>query len=309
MHSNSSQSSLLQAPSQHCTLRRYLPGVLTLVFVLLGQSIVAGGEMKRLLLIYQGPDGHPAATHEYQAGLRVLKSCLEAVPDLDVQSVAGDSDWSTGPQLLAEADGAVLFVSQGAHWIADHPRLQDAFAQLAQRGGGLVALHWAIGTKTAEPIAGFVNLFGGCHGGPDRKYAVVETTFAPVASNHPVLRGVESIPVRDEFYYRLKFPLPPPSGTEAISYGTATDEQLVRVGIQPLIKVDIKGEPETVSWAWQRPNGGRSVGFSGLHFHENWQLEPYRRLVTQATLWTLGLPIAEAGVDVAVSQEVLSLSP
>lgn len=300
----------LQGRSRAFTLRGYLLAVVLMVLALCGSANASADETKRLLLIYQGPDGHPATTHEYQAGLRVLRSCLENTPNLEIQTVAGDGDWTQGPQLLAEADGAVLFVAQGARWIFDHPRLQEAFASLAQQGGGLVALHWAIGTKTAEPIDGFVNLFGGCHGGPDRKYAVVETIFTPAAVNHPVLSGVESVTVQDEFYYRLKHPVLDASSDEPdrLTYAPAKDEALVEIGIQPLIKVDIKGQPQTVAWAWERPDGGRSFGFSGLHFHKNWQLEPYRRLVTQATLWTLGLPIAERGVDVSVSQDVLSLS-
>lgn len=290
-------------------LRNALGAMLLLVFCFMVSHGASAAE-KRLLLVYQGPDGHPASTHEYKAGLRVLEGCLQGVPDLDVQTVAGDGDWILGPKMLAEADGAVLFVSQGAKWIADHPRLQEAFSQLAQRGGGLGVLHWATGTKTAEPIAGFVNLFGGCHGGPDRKYAVVETDFTPATTGHEILRGVAPLRVRDEFYYRLKFPLPelPGDGSDTKAYGPATDEQLAAVGIHPLIKVDIKGDRHTVAWAWERPDGGRSFGFTGLHFHKNWQHESYRRFVTQATLWSLGLPIPAEGVDVAVSQELLSLS-
>ena len=33
-----------------------------------------------------------------------------------------------------------------------------------------------MGTQEAEPIEAFVDLFGACHGGPDRKYKVLETT-------------------------------------------------------------------------------------------------------------------------------------
>ncbi len=299
-----------QTPPRRFSLATNLGFALHIAISVLGSSFVAAEDTKRLLLIYQGPDGHPRATHEYQAGVGVLRRCLDKVPALEVQAVDGDGEWSRGPQLLADADGAVLFLSQGAKWIADHPRLQDAFARMAHRGAGLVALHWAIGTKSVEPIAGFVKLFGGCHGGPDRKYAVVETEFIPSAPGHPILRGIEPIRVRDEFYYRLKFPLlsSPEEIATSPTYGVATDEQLARVAIRPLIKVDIEGNRETVAWAWQRPDGGRSFGFSGLHFHDNWQHEAYRRLVTQATLWTLGLAIAEEGVDVTISQDDLSLS-
>ena len=48
--------------------------------------------------------------------------------------------------------------------------------------------------------------------------------------------------------------------------------------------------------AWDRPDGGRSFGFVGLHFHKNWERIEYRRLVSQAILWSLKMPIPEGGL-------------
>jgi hypothetical protein len=31
--------------------------------------------------------------------------------------------------------------------------------------------------------------------------------------------------------------------------------------VTPLIRVPLDGEKETVAWAWERPDGGRSFGF------------------------------------------------
>ena len=68
--------------------------------------------------------------------------------------------------------------------------------------------------------------------------------------------------------------------------------------ITPLIQVPIEGENHTVAWAWERPDGGRSFGFSGLHFHENWQLASYQRMLAQSVHWVLKREIPRAGVDV-----------
>ena len=67
------------------------------------------------------------------------------------------------------------------------------------------------------------------------------------------------------------------------------------------ISEKIDGKLETISWAWERSNGGRSLGFSGLHFHKNWNLTAYRRLMIQAILWTLKLSIPVNGVNVDIS--------
>jgi hypothetical protein len=124
-----------------------------------------GGEPKRLLLIGQGPDNHPRGTHEYAAGMKLLAKCLRGVPDLQMIQARADGDWPEGPELLAKADGAVLFVSEGARWLGGDPARRAAFAELAKRRGGLAVLHWGMGTRDAEPIEPFVALFGAATAG------------------------------------------------------------------------------------------------------------------------------------------------
>ncbi len=222
---------------------------------------------KRLLLLWQSPDGHPAGTHEYQAGQKVLAELLAKTPGVSVELVQCDGDWADGPELLAKADGAVVFLAEGAKWIGANPARRAAFAELAQRGGGLSVLHWGMGTKVREPIEPFVALFGACHGGPDRKYKFLETTVRVATAEHPATAGLADFTIKDEFYYALK---------------QAPEAKLI-----PLLTADIDGEKPMVAWAWERPDGGRSFGFSGMHFHDNWQRPEYQQFVTRGVLWTL----------------------
>jgi hypothetical protein len=234
---------------------------------------------RKVLLLYQGPDGHPAQTHEYELGMKVLHKLLEKVPELETTLVKADEPWKEGPALLDKADGAVLFLSEGAGWLSRDPLRQQAFMDLAKRKGGLVVLHWAMGTKEAANIEPFVRLFGGCHGGPDRKFKVVTAEAFVVDRMHPVCRGLGPFKVRDEFYYQLKL-------------------QKSNAELLPMLQVEIDGKLETVAWAYERPDAGRSFGFSGLHFHENWQLAEYRRLIAQAVLWTNRVAIPRDGLTI-----------
>ena len=54
--------------------------------------------------------------------------------------------------------------------------------------------------------------------------------------------------------------------------------------MKPILRAPIDGTAETVAWAWERPDGGRSFGFSGLHFHDHWKRPEYRRLVAQGSV-------------------------
>jgi hypothetical protein len=67
------------------------------------------------------------------------------------------------------------------------------------------------------------------------------------------------------------------------------------VSLRPVLQAMIDGQAETVAWAWDRPDGGRSFGFSGLHFDDNWRLAPYRTLLVNGVLWTMGLPVGAGG--------------
>jgi hypothetical protein len=69
----------------------------------------------------------------------------------------------------------------------------------------------------------------------------------------------------------------------------------------------IDGKEETVAWAWERPDGGRSFGYVGMHFHENWKLVEYRRLAAQAALWSLKMDVPKDGLKVDVDEADLKL--
>jgi type 1 glutamine amidotransferase len=182
----------------------------------------------------------------------------------------------------------VLYLAEGAKWIQADPKRKEALARVAARGGAIVGLHWAIGTREAPPIADYLRLLGGCHGGPDRKYQILEAEAQVADPRHPITAGIAPFRVRDEFYYRLKFIQPD-------------------TGLRPILRVPIDGQLETVAWAWERPDGGRSFGFSGLHFHNNWRLPEYRRLVAQGILWTLKVSVPKDGLPVEITDDDLKL--
>ncbi|OHB66578.1 MAG: hypothetical protein A2V70_16155 [Planctomycetes bacterium RBG_13_63_9] len=132
-----------------------------------------------------------------------------------------------------------------------------------------------------------MELVGGCHGGGDRKYVITETDLKIVDPEHPIVFGMEDLQLGDEYYYRLKF----------ATKGT----------VRPLLSATIDGKPETVAWAFERPDGGRSFGFAAMHYHGNWEREGCRRLIAQGLLWTLRMPIPKEGLAVAVAKEDLKL--
>src|SRR5947209_6675984 len=243
---------------------------------------------KRLLLIGQGPDGHPAKSHEFMAGVSVLQKLLQPVPGLKTAVVKADEPWPDGPTLIDQADEIVMFVTQGAQWMQNEPNRYAALKRLAERKGGIVALHWAVGAKDERYIQGQLDLLGGTRGGPQRKYKELETDVKVVDRAHPITSGLADFKIMDEFYYHLDFVKPAGS-------------------VHPLLTARIDDNDEVVCWSWERPAGGRSFGYVGIHFHSNWQRPEYRRLAVQGILWTLDLPIPKEGINVDIDPKLLEL--
>jgi type 1 glutamine amidotransferase len=131
-----------------------------------------------------------------------------------------------------------------------------------------------------------VFLFG--FGGPDRKTRDTDVTVTVVDKTHPITQGLSDFRVPDEWYYRLKL-VPSPDH------------------VAPLMQAQLEGMPEMVAWAYSRPDGGRSCGFTGLHYHENWKNETYRRFVVQAILWSMREKVPSGGAKVDLPPEAYKL--
>jgi hypothetical protein len=56
-------------------------------------------------------------------------------------------------------------------------------------------------------------------------------------------------------------------------------------------------------WAVEREDGGRGVGFTGGHFHNNWQNDNFRKVVLNALVWICKLDVPKDGVESSVSDE------
>lgn len=260
----------------------------TLPFLFLFAGLATAAP-KRLLLIGQNPDGHPAGSHEFMAGVRVVDELLKPfATDIATVTTKADEPWVEGPALIDRADGIVLLVTQGAQWMQIDPARHAALKRLAERKGAIVALHWSVGAKDEQFIAGQLALLGGTRGGPQRKYKVLENDLHLGEQGHPILRGLAPFRINDEFYYRLDLVPRSPA-------------------FHPLLTTSIDGNEETIGWGWERPDGGRSFAYVGLHFHVNWGRVEYRRLVTQGILWTLDLPIPAAGVSAELPPNLLQL--
>ena len=124
----------------------------------LASASAAAVNPKRLLIVGQGPDGHPPTTHEFMAGANVLAELLKSCGEIQIKVAKADEPWGDGPALIDHADGIAMFVTQGARWMQIDPTRHAALKRLAARGGAIVALHWSVGATNAQYIQGQLEL-------------------------------------------------------------------------------------------------------------------------------------------------------
>src|SRR5690606_37721622 len=98
----------------------------------------------------------------------------------------------------------------------------------------------------------------------------------------------------DEWYYNIRFA--DPNNASDIVTGVPTRENINRyIHWTPDGERGL-GKRQTLLWAIERPDGGRGVGFTGGHWHRNWAIDDFRRLVLNAILWTAKVEVPEDGV-------------
>ena len=67
--------------------------------------------------------------------------------------------------------------------------------------------------------------------------------------------------------------------------------------------LEASGRKEAVMWSVERPDGGRGFGFTGGHYHTNWQNEQFRKTILNALCWVSKVEVPQAGVQSAAVTE------
>ncbi len=188
-------------------------------------------------------------------------------------------------------------------------RLEE-FDDLMYAGVGLVCLHYAVEVPKGPAGHSFLNWMGGYF----EPFWSVNPHWTANFHNlpvHPITRGVKPFEINDEWYYHMRFQ-PEMKGITPILTDMPPRETLNREdghhSGNPFVREAVlqRQEPQHVAWAYDRPAGGRSFGFTGGHFHANWQDDNFRKIVLNAIVWTTGLDVPDEGMKSATpTQEEL----
>jgi len=132
--------------------------------------------------------------------------------------------------------------------------------------------------------------------------------------NHPVTRGVKSFSNHDEWYFNMRWTADAAAMKRLTPILTAKPSDEVRKGPYvspkgpyPHIIAD-SGKVETMMWVYERPDGGRSFGFTGGHTHTHWGDVSQRKIVLNALLWIAKIDVPRNGVEDKITPEDLTVN-
>ncbi len=255
-------------------------------------AATAADGQKQIVFVH-GRASHGYGGHAYGPAFRMLARILNAnVPAVHAVVLQDDQDLT----LLDKADAIVLGSDGGALV----KRLATQLAPLMNRGVGLACIHYTVDPGDPQAVRNLISWIGGAY---EQHWSVNPHWEADFRSfpDHPVARGLKPFKAVDEWYYHMRFvddmagvtPIlsaVPPESTRQGRDGPHSGNPHVRART---------GMAEVVGWTYQRPNGGRGFGFTGMHSHWNWAQDSFRKCVLNAVVWIAGAEVPPDGVPSA----------
>ena len=274
-------------------------GVVSTLMATVRAEPVAASSAKKKIVFVAGRPSHPPGQHEHRAGCMLLADQLNK-SGLPVDAVVTTDGWPKDNAIFDGASAVVIYADGGG----GHPAMKhlDELKKMADAGVGIGCLHYAVEIPKGEPGNAFLDLIGGYFESDWSVNPHWEASFK--LPKHAITQGIHDFKIRDEWYYHMRFrekmqgvtpiltDLPPPE-TLTRPDGPHEGNPHVRAAILE------RKEPQHVMWAYERPatlGAGRAFGFSGGHFHKNWQQDDNRRIVLNAIVWISGLEVPAKGV-------------
>lgn len=247
------------------------------------EADTADKSLAKIVLLAGSPSNKPGQ-HEYFAGCAMMMDWLRTVPGVWPVLVA--DGWPKNEAILDGAKCVVSYMDGGDKMAFLEPARWERMKKLAAAGTGLVVLHQGVdcpADRAAEFQGWFGAVFGkdiGCRGHWDVKFDTVPA--------HAVNTGLAPFElIKDGWLYNLHFAA---SGVTPLLAAAMPEKSRSTADAK-----SHAGRAETVAWAFYRPGGGRSFGFTGCDLHKNWDVDAQRKLVVNGILWSAGLPIPEGG--------------
>ena len=243
-------------------------------------------KLTKIVLLAGSVSSKPGG-HEYFAGCTILANALKQTTG--VWPVMAAEGWPKDKHIFDNARAIVVYTDGGPKLPFLEAARWEKMKSLVAKGTGLVMMHQAVEgpEDRAEEIQSWLGgVFKkdiGCRGHWDMSF----DNFP----KHAITRGVTPFTAPgDGWLYNLHFS----AGAVPLITGEVPDKARTSADAKAHA-----GRAETIGWAFERKDGGRSFAFTGADWHTNWRVEAQRKLVVNGILWSAKIEVPEGGAPVA----------
>jgi quercetin dioxygenase-like cupin family protein/type 1 glutamine amidotransferase len=254
-----------------------------------------------IVLIGGDKQGYPRSEHDYPDGILAIERLIKGSTELEALHPVVKSFPTGFPSDLSQiADADVVLMYFGMDYgsgdrhvgtmgqVLDNEPRRVAMERLMARGTGLIALHQASSLPDQSSLVPMADWLGGVRFGMADRTTEIALMGIAGAGKNPVSNGMKAFEYLDEFYPTLTF-----SKTDKV-----TPILTAKVHIQTRNNQPVFEEPSSdhvIAWAAERPNGGRSFGFTGGHYLLAFDQPEIRTMLLNALLWTARREVPRAG--------------
>ena len=243
------------------------------------------GEPRSARVVFlAGADSHGSNAHEHRAGSELLAAALrKRNPTIETVNIYGG--WPVDTSVFDGAHAIVMYCDGGRSHLINNQL--EAFNELLDSGMGVAAIHYCVEVQRDSPAASsLLRAIGAYFETWWSVYPIWNASFLTMPT-HPVADGIEPFQLKDEWYFNLRFAKSgvapilsavPPASTMNRWNGPHSGNDTVRTQVA-------EGKSQVTAWVYERSGGGRGFGYTGGHYHANWEHPQARELVLNGIEW------------------------
>ena len=250
------------------------------------------GDKAKSILFIAGDTKHRHGFHEYKAGSILLANALNE-SGLPVKAKVHWYGWPEDESIFDNVDACIIYADGGGDFGEKY-----AFLDRKVKGGmSIMFMHYGVHPTKEIAEKYYHKWIGGFY---DDDFSVNPSWVADIRTRkgHPVGRGVKVLTAFDEFYWNLNFPKNC-NHCYPLATATPTEQNMIRYGSSKFWNKNAEeklGTPQALLWCSDPEKGARGAGFVGGHYHRNWAIDNYRKLILNTIAWVTRVEVPANGV-------------
>jgi len=270
---------------------RKIISLLMTVMVISTPALIA----KKKILFLAGPPSHGNGAHEFRAGCMLLANALNE-SGLDIEAKVHSYGWPKDESIFNDVDACIIYADAGGR-LGNKVEFLD---KKVKAGMGIMFMHYGVHPSKEVGEKYFKHWIGGFM---ETGWSVNPHWIADMTprKGHPVSNGItKPITAFDEFYWNMRFPTKDECDCcHPLATAIPTPEKIVRyINLWNENGDKCFGTEQALMWCRDpKPEaGGRGIGFVGGHYHCNWAIDDFRKLVLNSIVWLARSEVPKGGV-------------